>query len=147
MEVMVGVVVFCWFFLSLLLLLLQQEGLGGGIAVVIVGMAEDFSSGSEGVVMSFTVLMSSLGGRELRTQQHGPRDLSHWHPVCFAVSDDSVKVSSQVTKILTATSMPDARSRAKAPDSSSEIHEVQELFLTTQTNSRRRTGSRCDEAR
>ena len=104
-EEIVGV--FCCLFLFLLL---QQEGLGGGIAVVIVGMAGDFSSGSEVLVMSFAVSMSSLGGRELRTQQHGPRDLSHWHPVCFAVSDDSVKVSSQVTKILTATSMPEARS-------------------------------------
>ena len=69
-EEIVGVF-YCFFLLS------QHEGLGGGIAVVIVGMAGDFSSGSEVLVASLAVLMSSLDGRELRTQQHGPRDLSH----------------------------------------------------------------------
>ena len=91
--------------------------------------------------------MSSVGVRELRTQQQGPRDLSHWHPAFLGVSDDSVKVSSQVTKILISLSIPEARIWAKALDSSSEIQEVQELFLTTQTNSKRRMGSRWSEAR
>lgn len=104
----VVVVVFCC-----LLLLLQQGGLGGGIAVVIVGMVS-FSSISSSLEevgecwrLSFfmTVASSSsssssaaAAGMELRTQQQGPRDLSHWHPVvAFVVSGDSVvKASSQV---------------------------------------------------
>lgn len=102
------VLVFCFF------LLLQQGGSGGGIAVVMVERVVDFSSRSvalaESCLLSVAVIASSVGGRELRTQQHGPRDLSHWHPLFFAVSDDSVKASSQVTKILISTSMPDARS-------------------------------------
>lgn len=110
-EEMFGVV-FCACFL---LLLLQQGGLDGGIAVVIVGMVMlGFSSRSRELVelcwVSSIVVASSVGGRELRTQQQGPRDLSHWHPVDLVVSDDSVKVSSQVTKILISTSMPEARS-------------------------------------
>ena len=108
-EEMVEVVLpFCFFLLS------QQEGFGGGIAVVIVGIVVDFSSRSEELVesclLSFVVSASRVGRRELRTQQHGPRALSHWHPVFFVVSDDSVKAPSQVTKILISTSMPEARS-------------------------------------
>lgn len=147
-EIVVVVVVGC-FFLLLLLLLVQQGGFGGSIAVVMVGMAGDLSSKLvEACLLSSAVLVPSVGwGRELRTQQHGPRDLSHWHPVFFVTSDDSVKASSQVTKIAISASMPEARSWVKALDSSSAIQEVQELFLTTQTNSRRRTGSRWDDAR
>ena len=101
---------FCFFFF-----LLQQGGFGGGIAVVIMGMAVGFSSRLaepvvESCLLSFAALASSVGARALRTQQQGPRDLSHWHPVFFAVSDDSVKASSQVTKIFISTSMPEARS-------------------------------------
>ena len=114
-EEMAGMVLlFCFFALR------QQGGLGGGISVVIVGRVVGFSSGSgsgsgsgglgESCRLSFAVLASSVGGRESRTQQQGPRDLSHWHPVFFVVSDDSVKASSQVTKILISTSMPEARS-------------------------------------
>ena len=41
------------------------------------------------------------------TQQHGPSDLSHWHPVFLVRSEElSVKVSSHVTKILREVSMP-----------------------------------------
>lgn len=137
----------CCFFVASL----QQGGFGDGIAVVIVGMAVGFSSRLaeliESCLSTFEVLERSVDGRASRSQQHGPRDLSHWHPVPFAVSDDSVKASSQVTNILILTSMPEAWSRAKAPDSSSDIQEVQELFLTTQMNSKRRMGSRWDEAR
>ena len=108
-EEMVGAVLFFCF-----VLLLQQGGFGGGIAVVIVGMAVGFSSRSvelvESGLLTFAVSASSVVGRELRTQQHGPRDLSHWHPVFFVASDDSVKAPSQVTKILISTSMPEARS-------------------------------------
>ena len=102
-------VLVCCFFL-----LLQQGGFGGGIVAVMVGMVVDFSSCpeelAESCLLSFSVTASTVGGREFRTQQHGPRDLSHWHPAFLAVSDDSVKASSQVTKILISTSMPEARS-------------------------------------
>ena len=137
-------------------LLLQQEVLGGGISVVFVGMEVivGFSLSVEAydlALESFFLLNSVVlvaGGRESKAQQHGPRALSHWHPVLsVVVSDDSVKASSQVMKILISTSMPEARSCAEALDTSSENQEVQELFLTTQTNSRRCTGSRWDEAR
>ena len=108
-EEEVGLVLVCWFFL-----LLQQGGFGGGIVAVMVGMMVVFASWpeelAESCLLSFSVNTSLVGGREFRTQQHGPRDLSHWHPVFLAVSDDSVKASSQVTKILISTSMPEARS-------------------------------------
>ena len=149
-ETLVVVVVVSFGFV----LLLQQGGSGGGIAVVMVGMVVDdgFSSRSlevveSGLLLACVVLASAVGGRESRTQQQGPRDLSQRHPVSWAVLDDSVNSPSQVTKILTSTSMPRARSWATASESSSETQEVQELFLTTQTNSRRRTGSRWNEAR
>lgn len=110
-EEMVGVVLVLCFSL-----LLQQGGLGAGIAVVMVGMVVvvEFSLRPEELVelsclLSFAIVASLVGGRELRTQQHGPTDLLHWHPVFF-VSEDWVKASSHVTKILISTSMPQARS-------------------------------------
>ena len=83
-----------------------------------------------------------------RTQQHGPNDLSHWHPVFLVSSEEpSVKVSSHVTKILSSVSMPALRRVWKAEISSFETHDVQEVFFMTQTKDKWRTGRREEEAR
>lgn len=91
--------------LVLFVLLLQQGELGGGISVVIVGMVVVMMGSSARSVefigfcwFSSCTVVSSVDGIELRTQQHGPSDLSHWHPVLLVVlSDESVvKASSQV---------------------------------------------------
>lgn len=128
-EEMLLVLVGC---LSLLLLLLLQQVFGGGISVVIVGMVilvgfslrvEAYGKALEIFFLPGSVVLASLvaGRRDLRAQQHGPRALSHWHPVFSVVmSDASVKAPSQVTNILISTSTPEARSCAEALDSSSE---------------------------
>ncbi len=83
-----------------------------------------------------------------RTQQHGPNDLSHWHPVFLVGSEEiSVKVSSHVTKILSSVSMPAFRRVWKAEISSFEIHDVQEVFFMSHTKDKWRTGRREEEAR
>ena len=84
-----------------------------------------------------------------RSQQHGPNDLSHWHPVFLLgrSEEPSVKVSSHVTKILREVSMPALRRVWKAEISSLEIQDVQEVDFMTQTKDRWRTGRRDEEAR
>ena len=99
---------------------------------------------SVSVEVSFLVVLLVF-----RSQQHGPSDLSHWHPVFLLgrSEEPSVKVSSHVTNILREVSMPALWRVWKADISSLEIHDVQEVDFMTQMKDRWRTGRREEEAR
>ena len=88
------------------------EGKGEVVITVVCGCGWDLSfslTAEEELPLPLRVMasVSVLVGVAFRTQQHGPSDLSHWHPVFWIRSEEpSVKVSSHVTKILSSVSMP-----------------------------------------
>lgn len=72
-------------------------------------------------------------------QQHGPSVFLHGQPIFF--SDDSDGSASQVTKKRTSASIPALVRFSIACCNSSATHSVQETVRTTQTNTKRLTGS------